>query len=57
MSFLPISRPNVSAMPPTANGTTMRIGLSGYDGACADAEVAIGKIAVPISIAIVLRMK
>src|ERR1700682_4763573 len=57
VSFLPISRPNVSAMPPTGNGTTMRIGLSGYVGACADASVAIGNIAAPISIAIVLRME
>src|SRR5438046_3667624 len=56
VSFLPISRPNVSATPPTGNGTTMRIGLSGYVGACADAKVAIGSIAAPSSIAIVLRV-
>src|SRR5438105_8809934 len=57
VSFLPISRPNVSATPPTGNGTTMRIGLSGYVGACADAGMAIGNITAAINTAIVLRMK
>src|SRR5260370_9111768 len=57
VSFLATSRPKRSAMPPTANGTTIRIGLSGYAGACAGARVAIGNSTVPISIAIVLRME
>src|SRR5438132_11670373 len=56
VSFLPISRPNVSATPPTGNGTTMRIGLSGYVEACADAKVVIGSIAAQSSSANALRM-
>src|ERR1700674_5139172 len=57
VSFLPPSRPNVSAIPPTGNGTTMRIGLSGYVGICADASVAIVNIVTPINITIILRIK
>src|ERR1700676_4333172 len=57
VSFLPTSRPNVSAIPPTGNGTTMRIGLSGYVGTCADARVAIPQIAPPNNIGVIFRIK
>src|SRR5512143_2468623 len=37
VSFCPTSRARMSVAPPGGNGTTIRIGLVGYAGACAPA--------------------
>src|SRR5688572_12414467 len=46
-SLAPIARENVSAMPPTANGTTILIGLLGYAAVCAATGAPIASAKMP----------